>query len=282
MFGQTLDYWILRPFTHRHNARTEEDLDSRAGHDSSRGIDDAIFRLDKLLDRLEGHLPIRSTLRYLDIGCGSGDFAIALAKAGCEEITGVDFVPRAIAQAKSQAQRFQVEDRVEFVCSSFHDFVPQHLYDVVLSHEALEHITNPRGLLQKMVALTTLDGIAITAFGPLFHSPFGDHMDPFFRVRIPWRGVLFSEKAILRLRSECFRPTDRVDRYQDISGGLNLMRYSEFLEYVNETGWAFEFLRVNPQLKRFPVLQRLSNSFVAIPVVRDYFATSVSAVLRRR
>lgn len=120
------------------------------------------------------------------------------------------------------------------------------------------------------------------AFGPLFHSPFGDHMNDFFRLQIPWRGVLFSEKALLRLRQEKYRPTDPVVHFQDIKSGLNLMRYSEFLRYVSDTGWEFRFLAINPQLKRVPLLFHLSNVLIRIPIVKDYFASSVYAVLYRR
>src|SRR5262249_52972733 len=96
----------------------------------------------------------------------------------------------------------------------------------------------------------------------------------------PWRGVLFSEQAILRLRREQYRPTDRETSYQNISGGLNLLRYSEFLQYVTDTGWEFEFLSVNPQLRTFPILHRLSNALVRVPRVQNYFAASVYTILR--
>ena len=46
--------------------------------------------------------------RALDLGCGSGTSSIALAQAGWET-TGVDFVPRAIRQAKQKARMAGVE-----------------------------------------------------------------------------------------------------------------------------------------------------------------------------
>lgn len=282
MLGKTLDYLILRPFTHYRNAKTEEELNSYATQQTPLAIEDATFRLQKLMSRLEGKFPISGTLRYLDIGCGTGDITIALAKVGCKKVTGIDLVPRMIGQATLNAKRLRVDDCVEFICEDIRDWTPPHQYDVILSHEALEHINSPQALLQEVVNLIAPNGIVILAFGPLFHSPFGDHMDGFFRAQIPWRGVIFSEKAILRLRRECFRPTDLVDRYQDIIGGLNLMRYSEFLKYVDATGWEFSFLCVNPQLKRLPPLYYLSNTLIQIPLVRDYFASSIYAILRRR
>jgi hypothetical protein len=123
-------------------------------------------------------------------------------------------------------------------------------------------------------------GVAVLAFGPLFHSPFGDHMYEFFKVQVPWRGVLFSEEAVLRVRRECYRPTDGATRYGEVAGGLNLMRYSQFLGYVRDTGWQFDYLRPNAFLRKGP-LRKVSDTVMALPGVRDYFVHNVYATLRR-
>ena len=282
MLGQKLDYLILRPFTHRHNIATEEELNSQANQISPSSIDNAIVKLQKYIRYLGGHIPVDDNLCYLDIGCGTGELTIALAEIGCKNITGVDFTPRNIATATLYAKQLQVHHCVKFICQDIYNWTPPHQYDVVLSFAAFEHIDNPKLLLQKMATLVTSNGIAVLVFGPLFHSPFGDHMWGFFRIPIPWRGVIFSEKAILRLRRECFRPSDPADRYQEIVGGLNLIRYSEFLKQVNETGWEFSFLTVNAFLKRFPPLYYLSSALIQMPMVRDYFAGIIYAILRRR
>ena len=59
------------------------------------------------------------------------------------------------------------------------------------------------------------------------------------------------------------------------------MKFSEFLRYVEEMGWKKERLIVNPQLKRWPALWRLSNLLLRVPVLRDYLAASVYAIYRR-
>ena len=125
-------------------------------------------------------------------------------------------------------------------------------------------------------------GVIIMAFGPLFHSPFGDHLNRFFRFRIPWMAVLFSEDALMRLRREFWRPVaDEAESFEDTREGLNKMKFSEFLRYVEEMGWKKERLIVNPQLKRWPALWRLSNLLLRVPVLRDYLAASVYAIYQR-
>lgn len=279
MFGSTIDYWLLLPFTHNRNSATEEELNIMAPQVWNCNVVAAVRRIEKLQTRLQGQFPIRTDFRYLDIGCGSGDIAIGLARLGACHVTGIDMVPRCISAAITNIERLQLHDRVKFVCEDIHNWIPDQRFDVVLSHEALEHVEDPRAFLQILRQFVKPHGIAVLAFGYLFHSPLGDHMDPFFRIPIPWRGVLFSEKAILRLRRKQFRPTDKAASYRDISGGLNLLRYSEFLKYAADAGWKFDYLVVNPQLKTFLPLYWLSNTLLRLPWLRDYLACSVYAVL---
>jgi hypothetical protein len=84
---------------------------------------------------------------------------------------------------------------------------------------------------------------------------------------------------MLRLRRECFRPTDPATRYQDIAGGLNLMRYSEFVDHVAAAGWSFDYLAVNTFLPRR--VRALADVLTSSRFVRNYFAHNVYAVLRR-
>ncbi len=281
MFGERIDYWMLRPLTHQRNLATEAELNLRASTCRALDVAEAEARLRKWNARLCGRIPISRELRYLDIGCGHGDLTLAFVLAGCRDVTGIDVTPRNIERARTYSEQLGVSEQVNFECADVHQWDSPRQFDVALSHEVMEHMPEPRRFLDRLGQLVRPGGIALFAFGPLFHSPFGDHMNSFFRLRIPWRGVLFSEKAILRLRREQYRPSDPAETYQQILGGLNLMRYSEFLRYVAETGWETETLLVNPQFKRIRPLHWLSGCLVRIPVVQDFFAASVYAILRR-
>jgi ubiquinone/menaquinone biosynthesis C-methylase UbiE len=47
----------------------------------------------------------------LDLGCGSGIWAVQLARRGWQ-VTGVDFVPKALRRARSRAEEAGVELRL--------------------------------------------------------------------------------------------------------------------------------------------------------------------------
>jgi SAM-dependent methyltransferase len=281
MFGEKLDYFLLRPFAHKRNIATEEELDRRAAEVSLQAVEAGAARLQERIKRFEGAFPINPELRYLDMGCGTGELTIALAKLGCRHVTGVDFVPRNITTCQKHAEQLGLGNVVQFICQDLNNWIPQKKYDVLLSFDAFEHIDAPDRFLRKMADFVSPDGVAVLAFGPLFHSPFGDHQWDFYRVQIPWRGALFSEKAQLKIRRECFRPTDRAETIKDVVGGMNRMRYSEFVRYVGDAGWRFSFLAVNPFLKRLAPLCYTSNAISRMPVLKDFFVHSIYAILRR-
>ena len=58
----------------------------------------------ELIEHLENHSPGRA----LDLGCGTGTNVITLYKYGWE-VTGVDFVPKAIREARRKARKARVD-----------------------------------------------------------------------------------------------------------------------------------------------------------------------------
>ena len=283
MFGGTIDYWLLRPLAHDRHPETEElrRVESNLSAQSARE------RFEKWNRRLGNEITVDPALRYLDVGCGMGEMALALAERGCRHVTGIDVDPYYIEIARRCARSRQLQDSVTFECMDVHDMPDGRKYDVVLSHEALEHVERPGDVLRRIDGILESGvrpgGRVILGFGPLFHSPLGGHFNRFFRFRIPWAGALFSEAALMRLRREFWRPlVDEAESFEEVREGLNKMRFSEFLRYVEEIGWRMEPLVVNPQLERWPALYRLSSLLMRVPVLRDYFAVSVYAICRRQ
>jgi len=284
MFGKTIDYYLLKPLAHARNRATEAELDEGSRH-STFTLDDARAYQERIRTVcFDGRLPIDPNLSYLDIGCGMGRLSIGLSLMGVKDVTGVDIVERHIEEAKKVASVLDESQRPRFHCVDIHSWETKRQYDVVFVLGAMEHIHDPAAFLALIPRFLKPSGIALIGHEP-FQSPIGDHMHGFFRVQIPWRGLLFSQEAVLRLRSEYYRPTDSVTRYQDIVGGLNLMSFSQYLEYAHQAGLEFVFHHFNPQLKHHRLLHPLypvSWMLTRIPKVRDFFIINSFSILRRR
>ena len=200
MFGNTADYYILKPLTHNRNRVTEEELDIHAG-ESTYVLKDApgysIYTLDearaytgKALKLYFGNrLPIDPELSYLDAGCGTGRLSVGLSLLGMKDVTGVDITARSIATAKSVSEKLPPGTRPNFYHSSSAKTADQ-TYDVVIALAVMEHVSRPDQFLNEIRDLLNPHGQAFVSMTP-FHGPLGDHMSRFFKVQIPWRGVIF-------------------------------------------------------------------------------------------
>jgi 2-polyprenyl-3-methyl-5-hydroxy-6-metoxy-1,4-benzoquinol methylase len=284
MFGKKIDYYLLKPFTHSENRATEDELMALA-RESSYSLDGARAYCERVKhEYFDGTLPIDKSLSYLDIGSGIGRLSIGLSLCGATDVTGVEVVERHVAEAKGIAANLEEDLRPQFHCVDIHSWDSGRQYDVVIVLGAMEHIRDPENFLELLPRFMKPDGAAFVSFEP-FKSPLGDHMRGFFRIQIPWRGLLFSEEAVLRLRRECFRPTDPARRYQEIVGGLNLMTFSEYLRYVRDAGLEFVAHNFNPQIKRHWLLRAIypiNWILTHIPKVQDYFIICGYSILKKR
>lgn len=282
MFGRIIDYYLLKPLTHTRNMKTESELDDSAIN-STYTVQQAIDYLKKANSSFGNQIPVNPHLRYLDIGCGMGRLAIGLVASGARSVVGIDVVNRHIQEARVVAKTLPVDVQPDFILSDIHEWQSNVQFDVIFILGAMEHIRDPSRMLTRLASLLKPDGIAFVGHEP-FQSPIGDHMRGFFRAQIPWRGILFSEKAILRLRRECFRPDDPVERYQDVVAGLNLMSYSQYVKRVHAAGLEFVAQFHNPQLKhhwKYWPLVPISKLLTSIPVIQDYFIVYEFSILRR-
>ncbi len=282
MFGETIDYHILRPFTHGRNRATEVELNERARY-STYSLEEASKYLKKVKQVYFGGLfPIDPDISYLDIGCGMGRLSIGLSLAGAKNVTGIDIIARNIDEAKNISENLTNNSRPDFIHSDVHEWNSDRKFDVVIVLGAMEHIHDPASFLKMLARLIKPEGRAFVSFEP-FQGPIGDHMSHFFWLPIPWRGILFSEKAIMRLRREKFRPTDPVERYKDVQGGLNQMWYEDYIRYVHEAGLEFVKHNCNPQLRyrfRYLPFHLISKFLTSIPKIRGFFIVSDYSILK--
>ena len=105
MFGQTIDYYLLKPFTHKRNYATREELAARAKF-SSFTMQDAQGYLTKIQSYFDGKIPVDPNLSYLDISCGMGRLIFGLSAAGSHDVTGVDIIKRDRLRYTKRRTRF--------------------------------------------------------------------------------------------------------------------------------------------------------------------------------
>lgn len=91
---------------------------------------------------------------FLDIGCGSGIFAIAASKSGAQKVVGIDISKESIETSLFNKQRFLPDGNVEFLHKSVFDddFNELGCYDIVYSWGVLHHT----GDMWKAIGVSTM------------------------------------------------------------------------------------------------------------------------------
>ncbi len=118
-------------------------------------IVDSLFRR-VVIDRLNlicNLAPSPGRWTVLDVGCGSGRYAIALAAAGATRVVGVDFAAPMIDLARQGASRARLEDRCEFITAGFMDFAAHQKFDVVIATGYFDYLEAPGPHLRKMISM---------------------------------------------------------------------------------------------------------------------------------
>ncbi|MCX7846812.1 MAG: class I SAM-dependent methyltransferase [bacterium] len=89
----------------------------------------------------------------LDIGCGTGRFAIEFAKRGARHVVGIDFAPAMIDFSRMVAQRMGVADRCEFICNDVVSYPFETEFDIVVALGFFDYVPHAEPVFRKVAAL---------------------------------------------------------------------------------------------------------------------------------
>jgi len=118
--------------------------------------------------------------RILEIGCGTGDFSVWLAKQGAI-VTGVDIGADLIAGAKVLAKANQVECKFQQGDITALQFVDPNTYDIVIGLSILHHLSKADVLkaVRECHRIMNAEGIAIF-YEPIENSKIFDFIQNLF------------------------------------------------------------------------------------------------------
>jgi SAM-dependent methyltransferase len=208
---------------------------------------------DDIVDRLRDRV-------VLDFGCGDGNEVVEIAAEGARHVVGVDLRTSALERAARLATSRGVADRCTFVTK------PNQPVDVIVSLDSFEHFADPASILQTMHDMLAPGGQVFVSFGPTWYHPYGGHLFSVF----PWAHLLFSERALLRWRSDI--RSDGATRFAEVEGGLNQMTIGRFERLVRASPFTLQQIEAVPIRK----LRRFHNR-----VTREFTTAVVRAVLER-
>ncbi len=206
----------------------------------------------------------------LDLGCGEGGHVLALAARGAGHVTGLDTLPE-FQNAEEEGRRRDYP--VTFIGAGT-ESLPDASYDVIFSHDSFEHFAQPEQVLAEMTRLIRPGGRLMIKFGPPWRNPWGRHMGGTVRRDRPWIHLVVPERTVMRVQSVYHNEPVLKERYADLPGGLNKMTVGRFQRLLkNQDGIRIEQFYV----KGLYGIQALAG----IPVVREFFASSVRVVAVR-
>lgn len=102
--------------------------------------------------------------KYLDLGCGSGRYAINLARLGAR-VVGIDFSDAMLGLARRYAKDEGVEDKVEFQEADINrwmDETKEH-FDAAFAMGVFDYLDDPAGTLRRMLKVADRAYLSIPA-----------------------------------------------------------------------------------------------------------------------
>lgn len=222
-------------------------------------------------------------LKVLEVGCGLGGNVALFSRMGCM-VKGVDINKRSIERA---IEIFEKEGlNGEFVHADIHEYVDAERYDLIILHDAIEHIHKKEKLMGRLHGMLSEQGILYVAF-PAWCMPFGGHQQvarTWFVSRCPFIHLL-PEWIFLRLLRWQGESENVIKEFMEIK--KTRMSIQAFQKLCRATDFHIldrKLYFINPHYEvKFGLTPRVLWKVISsIPFVRDFFTTSCHYLIRRK
>jgi hypothetical protein len=143
--------------------------------------------------------PLREAMAdrvILDLGCGYGGKTVEFRlQCGAARVCGVEPHQSMIERARQYVATRPV-DHVEFeVCGTRSVPYPDATFDLVVTHDVLEHVEDPRVTVAEIFRVLRPQGLSVNVF-PLYLGALSHHLD--YIVNVPGIHWLFSPRTLVR------------------------------------------------------------------------------------
>jgi SAM-dependent methyltransferase len=225
--------------------------------------------------------------RVLEVGCGFGSRCFEAGSHGAAHVLGIDTNLYHVNSSASRrdSEYPQLADTVAVRHCPIEE-LPDGGFDVIISESAFEHIMNVDVVLEQMRRKLNAGGKAYIAFGPLYHSPYGDHgwlraaLPLSERLSWPWGHLLVPERILFerlhRLKGLPPYTQTRDWAYMD----LNKLTIHDYEQLFARSGLEILHFDTNIAHSRLGKAVRLASRLV--PFLRKYLTFNVCAVLGSR
>ena len=175
--------------------------ESFAAKGDDRPFPQAYFERDHFDDffRLFPNFPLREAIRdkdVLDFGSGYGGKTVEYqTRCGARRVCGVEPFEGMVEQSRKYAETRGVAG-VEFkVCAQNEIPYPDGSFDIVLSHDVLEHVEDPRISVAEIRRVLRPGGLSANVF-PVYFGAMSHHLD--YVANVPGLHWVFSPRILVR------------------------------------------------------------------------------------
>jgi len=107
----------------------------------------------RFMKTIQGCHPLKDK-KIIDIGCGAGQYEIALAKKGAEHIYAIDFSKEMIDLAKKNVEKAGIEDKCRFDLVNFISDPVSGVFDYAIIMGFMDYVKDPKTVIKKVLSVT--------------------------------------------------------------------------------------------------------------------------------